>query len=174
MVKTEDSTEERQYEIFGDGGEPIVNVAKNPVLPFIKTSKYQITDYIPIQSAAGSVRTAATKRAEGVKSALSNEFKSEKSSKPIKGKELPKIASKEKDVTHTEEDDEMNIFQPLEQIIENGVFIDSNMRSKITVKPIVRYNPLKDMRATMGVTTWESSKIIDEGGDYQMGASMTR
>ena len=68
----------------------------------------------------------------------------------------------------------MHIFQPVEQIIENGLFIDSYMRSKITVKPIVRYNPLKDMRATMGVTTWESSKIIDEGGDYQMASSMTR
>lgn len=68
----------------------------------------------------------------------------------------------------------MNIFQPVEQIIENGVFIDTNMRSKITVKPIARYNPLKDMRATMGVTTWEAAKIIDEGGEYQMGTSMTR
>jgi hypothetical protein len=110
MVKMEDSQDERQNEIFGDGGEPIVNVAKNPALPFIKTSKYQITDYIPIQSAAGSVRTTATKRADGVKSGLSNDFKSEKSSKPVKAKDLAKIGSKDKDVAHTEEDDEMNIF----------------------------------------------------------------
>lgn len=87
-----------------------MNVAKNPALPFIKTSKYQITDYIPIQSAAGSVRTAVTKRGEGVKSALSNDFKSEKSSKSVKGKDLQKIGSKDKDVAQTEEDDEMNIF----------------------------------------------------------------
>ena len=30
------------------------------------------------------------------------------------------------------------------------------------------------MRATMGVTTWESSKVIDEGGDYLVASSMTR
>ncbi len=112
MVKIEDTEEQRHNEIYGEGGEPIVNVAKNPALPFIKTSKYQITDYIPLQSAAGSVRTTATKRADGIKSALSNDFKSEKSQKPVKAKEMPKNASK--DIAETEEDDEMNIFQPVE------------------------------------------------------------
>jgi hypothetical protein len=48
------------------------------------------------------------------------------------------------------------------------------MRGKITAKPIIRYNPLKDMRATMGVTTWESSKILEEGGEYHVATSMTR
>ena len=62
----------------------------------------------------------------------------------------------------------------MEQIIENGVFIDQNMRGKITAKPIIRYNPLKDMRATMGVTTWESSKILEDGGEYHVATSMTR
>lgn len=48
MVKTDDTEDSRQNEIYGEGGEPIVNVAKNPALSFIKTSKYQITDYIPL------------------------------------------------------------------------------------------------------------------------------
>jgi hypothetical protein len=40
------------------------------------------------------------------------------------------------------------------------------MRNKIPIKPINRYNPLKDMRATMGVAVWEADKKVDEGGDY--------
>ena len=68
----------------------------------------------------------------------------------------------------------MEIFVPVEKIIESGIFIDPNMRSKIPIKPILRYNPLKDMKATMGVTSWESSKILEEGGDYQVPSSMSK
>jgi hypothetical protein len=59
-------------------------------------------------------------------------------------------------------------------MIESGIFIDPNMRNKIPIKLIARYNPLKDMRATMGVTTWEASKILEEGGDYHVTSSMSK
>ncbi len=65
---------------------------------------------------------------------LSNDLKSEKSSKPVKAKDLQKIVSKDKDVAHSEEDNEMHIFQPVEQIIVTDfsmierIFEDLRMR----------------------------------------------
>ena len=48
------------------------------------------------------------------------------------------------------------------------------MRNKIPIKPITRYNPLVDMKATMGVAVWEADKKVDEGGEYLVGRSMKR
>ena len=38
--------DKRQNEIFGDGGVPIANSVKNPVMPFMRQSKYQITEFV--------------------------------------------------------------------------------------------------------------------------------
>jgi hypothetical protein len=66
------------------------------------------------------------------------------------------------------------VFFPIEEGLKNGSFIDGNLKNKIVNKPITRYNPLKDMRATMGVNVWENDNVIDKGLPYRLGSSMTK
>jgi hypothetical protein len=40
------------------------------------------------------------------------------------------------------EDDDTVVFQPVEEVVRTGIFIDQNMRHKIKAKPILSYNPL--------------------------------
>jgi len=55
------------------------------------------------------------------------------------------------------EEDDMVIFAPIEEALKNNFsFVDPAQKQKIVNKPIIRYNPLKDIRASMGVAIWEN------------------
>lgn len=50
----------------------------------------------------------------------------------------------------------MVVFSPVEEVVRTGIFVDPNQRNKIVAKPIINYNPLTTMKATMAVTVWEN------------------
>ena len=71
-------------------------------------------------------------------------------------------------------EDELVIFAPIEEGVRTGSFIDQTMKGKIVNKPIVYYNPLSHMKASMGVEVREDDEVTQAGAIYRFGSRMTR
>lgn len=162
---------------MGEGGNiQVTNPVKNPALPFIKKPQYVLT--------AGSVIPSGDSKPG---SNLANPRKSQiaEANKNGKGGSRLSVDSRAQPRSRAEskisnvkaaplEDDEMVVFSPVEEVVRTGVFVDASQRNKIVAKPIVNYNPLTTMKATMAVTVWENEQMTQVGDLYKSGASMTR
>jgi hypothetical protein len=63
------------------------------------------------------------------------------------------------------EEPEESPFTPIEEIATTGFLIDPAKRSRAPIKPIHRYNPLKDMK----VSTEIHQFLSGNNGAYNMG-----
>jgi hypothetical protein len=51
-------------------------------------------------------------------------------------------------------EEEPPIFTPVEEIVKTGPLIDPVQRSRATIKPIMRYNPLKDIKVIFSILSY--------------------
>jgi hypothetical protein len=62
--------------------------------------------------------------------------------------------------------DDMQIFSPVEEVMRTGTFIDPQRKAKLQINSLITFNPLKELKATMGVALLENQQMKDDGGAY--------